>query len=115
MPRYIMKVSKDPNIDLYVEWSSIVDAPVAWGRAQDLGLSGERKRRCDQSGTSMYDGYGGWESKGMVVTNMGTKPGFYWLERDNLEKFIRMLTDGDPENKEHQQKVLDECTSEITD
>lgn len=115
MPRYIMKVSKDPNIDLYVEWSTVVDAPVAWGRAQDLGLSGERKRRTDQHGTSMYDGYGGWDSNGMIVHNLGTKGGFYWLKRENLEQFIRMLSDGNPEDAEHQQKVLDATTDEITD
>lgn len=116
MAMYIMKASKDPKSDLYVEWSSVVDAPHRWGTSAYIGLDTGRKLRTDKNGTSFHDGaIGGWDDKGIIVHNMGTKHGFYYLKREKLEEFLTQLSSGDYTDPEHQQKVLDECTSGIKD
>lgn len=116
MPRYIMKTAK--NEDSYVEWSTVVDAPIKWGPAEDFAdLVPERKRRCDETGTTMHDSaWGGWEDSGMIVHNMGNRHGFYWLDRGKLHEFLVALSEnGSPEDPDHQQAVLDAHTKEITD
>jgi hypothetical protein len=115
MPRYIMKTSQTEAS--YVEWSTVVDAPVKWGPAEDFSdLIGERKSRCDETGTTMYDSaWGGWEDTGMIVHNMGNRHGFYWLDRDKLHEFLVALSDGSSEDPDHQQTVLDRLAKDITD
>lgn len=59
MPTFIVKPKRDE--DFYVAWSTVVDAPVAWGTqaALDDGwrveTSPERFDRADEYGTSMFD------------------------------------------------------------
>lgn len=114
MGRYIMKASKDH--DLYVEWSTVVDAPVKWGPAEDfLDLNLDRKARCDETGTTMHDPkWGGWDDTGMIVHNLGNRYGFYWLERNKLYDFIEALS-ANSEDRDAQQAVLDAHTKDITD
>lgn len=67
MPNYICKFTDpDTNQDYYLEWSSVVDAPVTWGMTseefakcyrEEYGRSGEeefekRMARVDERGTS---------------------------------------------------------------
>lgn len=116
MGRYIMKADKDH--DLYVEWSTVVDAPVGWGPAASFSsLDVGRKARCDETGTSMHDPqWGGWEDDGMIVHNLGNRHGFYWLERDKLYAFMSALGGyAEAEDPDHQQAALDAHTKDITE
>jgi hypothetical protein len=81
-------VKPDRDKDLYVGWSSIVDAPVWWGsRAEVLqyladdgrGWSGDapdiRLARADETGTSAYDKRdGGWDDEAFVYEQRGLLP-----------------------------------------
>lgn len=64
MPSYIVKVA--PDIDLYVYWSTIVDAPTAigsrdelaeWLRQRGYAADDQRFDRADRTGTSSVDGF----------------------------------------------------------
>lgn len=115
---YILKATKDPNIDCYVEWSTIVDSPIRWGRAQDIGLAGSRKRRTDQTGTSCHGGEHGWHDphNALMVRELGTKGQTYMLDREKLYNFIRFLSeDGMQEDRDHQQAALDKYCRELHD
>ena len=82
MPRFIIKVS--PDRDAYVEWSTVVDAPVSVGnRAAYAAEHGEdRLRRTDEAGTSarFFDWLppeeqeGGWADPVLVCTSRGGFP-----------------------------------------
>lgn len=107
MGRIIIKAARDR--DLYVEWSSVVEAPTAIGtRAEMLdyltrygeGRSdpAERLDRADATGTSAlrdpmstYDGPldGAWEDVGMIVEQRG------WLLRDRFADFAEKYAGGD--------------------
>lgn len=110
-------IRADREHDLYVEWSSIVEAPTFIGtRAEMLryltprsdpnepGLNLGRRhtdpearlRRADETGTSSlpdpeYDGppFGSWDDKGFIVEQKG------WLPRERLYAY---LTADDPDN-----------------
>lgn len=114
MPRYIYKAQK--GIDLYVEWSTVVDNWCRIGTRSDFineGEAAERMDRVDKTGTSCRgynhdgDGFteGDWDDKGFVVANMRTRPGFGWLPRERLIDYLRHLRDEDIESAE---ALLDE-------
>ncbi|MFE9099867.1 hypothetical protein [Actinomadura geliboluensis] len=70
MPYYILK--PDPDRDLYVEWSTIVDAPVGHGtRAEWVaeGIAPARLDRADRTGTSAYRplAVGAWDDAELMV------------------------------------------------
>jgi hypothetical protein len=96
-------VKPDRDRDLYVGWSSIVEAPVWWGpRAEVLqyladdhrGRSDDapeaRLARADEAGTSAYDKRdGGWDDEGFVYEQRG------WLPRTKLIPLCEALQRGD--------------------
>jgi hypothetical protein len=56
MGRYVAKLADDA----YVEWSTVVDAPVSWIHKRDEAVrewGAERVVRADVNGTSILDGY----------------------------------------------------------
>lgn len=105
MGRFLIKC--DPSVDLYIEWSTVVDAPVGVGtRAQfekDMNTPHRgavfmtenairlRLNRTDKRGTSLLDygsDGGGWSSKGLLYMQ-GLKPAF--LPRRNFLAYGQML------------------------
>jgi len=75
MGRHIIKVA--PDLDLYVEWSSIVDSPVCWGtRAEMLeeGTDAVRLDRADKFGTSSLPGFDNWETDSLIYEQQGLLP-----------------------------------------
>ena len=98
MPRFILKC--DPDIDMYLEWSTVVDAPTAVGtRAQfETLLSTPRhgwffdkeeeiKKRLDRTdiaGTSTLND-GDWKDKGFIYKGQA------WIPRKNLLAYAYML------------------------
>jgi hypothetical protein len=95
MPSFIVKPER--GIDFYVLWSTVVDAPIAWGSRQELSEAGDgfrgdktyahdRFERADHNGTSMQDGsWFGWDDETIIVMNM-PKDGI--LRRINLRKYL---------------------------
>lgn len=87
MPRFIMKV---PDRDLYVEWSSIVEAPIAWGSRAEMmdgeegSVDPERLDRADMYGTSSFIGQG---TNGTIYMQLG------YLPIENLGKFLDVMTE----------------------
>lgn len=79
MPRFIMKVA--PDRDAYIEWSTVVDAPVSIGtRAAYAAEHGEeRLARTDTQGTSAAysdklpptEQDGGWDDWGQIYMQRG--------------------------------------------
>jgi hypothetical protein len=105
MPSYILKPR--PDVDLYVEWSTVVDGPTFTGtRAEMLNMlvyeafaqarvdANERLDRADEKGTSAHFGglFGGmmcnWTPDGQEELE-----GRYWLPREKLYEY---LTSNDP-------------------
>jgi hypothetical protein len=103
MGRVLLKC--DPNVDLYIEWSTVVDAPTAVGtRAQfekemNIPKRGEefmteeairiRMDRVNKHGTSrLGDDDGNWDDKGLLY-RQGPKPAF--LPRKNFLAYGQML------------------------
>lgn len=78
MPRFLIKATRDR--DAYLEWSTIVDAPVSIGtRAGYVTQYGEeRLSRTDEHGTSaMYFDWlpgdqqqGGWADEALLIANI---------------------------------------------
>lgn len=114
MPRFIIKPERDT--DLYVEWSTIVDAPTRWGPAADFStetLPADRKERCDAWGTSSWDQFFGWDQKTILVANMGDQE-FYELPRSYLKPWLEALGDN-PEDRDVQQAALDKYATRTRD
>ena len=99
MPRIVIKPERDR--DLYVGWSTIVEAPVWHGpRAEVLGYLAQeairyptddpetRLARADATGTSAHDGDGGWDDPGFIYEQRG------WLPRRHLAEMCRLLEAG---------------------
>lgn len=102
MPRYIVKAA--PDIDLYVEWSTVVDNFIWSGTREELVKYGqfsgwrlnieERIARADATGTSaMWEDWegsqeGSWEDERFLVTNVENMDGYFWLNRDDLAAYV---------------------------
>lgn len=94
MPSFILKTAPDEN--LYVEWSTIVDAPISWGSREQMkswGVGEDRLARADQYGTSMCDPalpfdqqWFGWSDDGMIYDQQG------WLPRHRLGDLVVRLS-----------------------
>lgn len=70
MPYYMLR--PEPDWDLYIEWSTIVDAPVGHGtRAEWVaeGIAPARLDRADRTGTSAYRplDIGAWDDEELMV------------------------------------------------
>lgn len=100
MPNYLIKPERDE--DLYVDWSTIVEAPVAWGpkwflqEADPATYKDERFERADEYSTSAlwFESY--WEKQGYeIYMQQGTIP------RSRLKELTEVLeiegiSDDDP-------------------
>lgn len=92
MPKYILKVN--PDEDLYVCWSTVVDAPTFWGTKQDFynhdyligDVTDDRFERADKRGTSAFDGDGEWGDKLMYMQ-------YGMLDRKDLKAFLESYDD----------------------
>lgn len=102
MPKFLLKVS--PDRDAYIEWSTIVDAPVQFGTREECveEFGEERVARTDRNGTSalyfhwleLEDQEGGWRDEHLTVMNGAEVTGL--LPRSRLSDLYDLL-DNDPE------------------
>lgn len=108
MGRYIIKPHKD--LDLYIEWSTVVDAPLFVGSRVEIteyltggighdahtpSLALERLDRADERGSSMLDPTGcDWDSVGLIPC---THRGQRWLRRGRLGAYCLLVMEDDPE------------------
>lgn len=122
MPTMILKPT--PESEKYVLWSTVVDSPVGYDSRENLqngpyrqDFPDERFDRVDRTGTSLFDGAYGWESKyrSLTVRELGHNRGFYRLHLDNLEPFIAALWEIDGRDRDAQQQVLDKFCTMIVD
>lgn len=106
MGRSIIKAHQD--LDLYIEWSSIVDAPTFVGSRVEMFAylvrgdrhgrpTGEeveeRLARTDKNGSSMMDTRSGyWDDEGEIPA---TDKGQRWLRRDRLGAYCILVAIGD--------------------
>lgn len=108
MPKFVIKADKEH--DLYVGWSTVVDAPTHWGtkeemlhstvKALDVGFINkfeyeqecQRYDRADETGTSFFTGEGGWGDQLWLrwswVDGDLKETGSYFLPRDKLYEFL---------------------------
>lgn len=100
MPRYILKC--DPDIDYYVDWSTVVDNICYSGNRQFFLSRGEpedRLERADKTGTSCIpDEFGSccpWEDEYLIVNNCRTVSGFRLLPRRNLFEYAQRYANDD--------------------
>jgi hypothetical protein len=104
MGRCIIKASRDE--DLYLEWSSVVDACTMVGTRSEFLASGHREDaldRADRTGTSdRVAQFGGWddESLGVGTTEHRQHEGPLILERADLAAFARLLAVGNSKEAE---------------
>lgn len=74
MPRYIAKLGDDA----YVDWSTVVDAPVSWVLTRGAAVaewSKDRVARADQNGTSILDRYPTGQTPDEIVRGNRAGPG----------------------------------------
>lgn len=101
MPRHILK--DRPDVDWYVMWSTIVDAPVFAGTRAEFeteygrseSAASERFDRADATGTSFIGGEGGWYDDTIIVANLpegGPEAGE--IARTSLRAFVEALDEG---------------------
>ncbi|MET9779372.1 hypothetical protein ABZ023_34930 [Streptomyces sp. NPDC006367] len=104
MGRCIIKATQDE--DLYLEWSSVVDACTRVGtRAEFLALGHRQEAldRADRTGTSDIVAHlGGWDddSLGVGTTEHRQHEGPLILNRADLVAFARHLAVGDSQQAE---------------
>lgn len=113
MPSYIVKA--DPDTDLYIMWSTIVDCPVGWGsRADFANEDPARLERADRTGTSSHNGFYNWDDKEFYIRELGTKHEDYMLQRENLKAFMEHLdasiVDGNIAPEKEQEALDAYCT-----
>lgn len=97
MPTFIVKA--DPDKDLYVEWSTIVDAPIQWGTAEELSIPEDRKERADLNGTSMRDDdWFGWDDEEFIIYGLGSN-GPHTLPRKHLYDFLMLMSENAIDDK----------------
>ncbi|KFG71323.1 hypothetical protein [Streptomyces mutabilis] len=105
MGRCVIKAARDE--DLYLEWSSIVDACTRVGTRADFLASGHRPEaldRADRNGTSdCVAQLGGWddESLGVGTTEHRQHEGPLILNRADLAAFARHLAAGHSQQAEN--------------
>lgn len=108
MPTYIIKPERET--DLYVWWSTIVDAPVGWGDRADAlahGTAEDRLERADRTGTSAN--WTNWPAEKMPYRYDDGEPmilreqddldeseGCWLLPRANLLEFVKRRDAGEP-------------------
>ena len=115
MPSYILKAS--PDLDLFCEWSSVVDGPTWVGTRDELvarGVEPDRITRAAFCGTSALWGeprYLSFESNGLLVLNGGASRG--WLPRHRLGAYLRLLVEGD-NNADRLLEPLEAEDAEVT-
>jgi hypothetical protein len=112
MPSYIIK--PDRAEDFYVVWSTIVEAPLAFGPReylQELGEEGslrdmhypDRWARADKAGTSERSGRnGGWDDAGFIYQQQG------WLPRAKLKELCALLAENENADVSHLLDPLDD-------
>lgn len=113
MGRFVIKAAKDR--DLYLYWSTVVDAPIWVGDRAELAdyLQGEyradhphsipspghspadRIARADRTGTSALDiATGAWDDETLIVMAGSPDDGWYHIRRDRLSDYAeRLLAD----------------------
>lgn len=114
MPRFIIKPERD--VDFYVDWSTIVDAPCEWGPAAAFTepIPADRLARADETGTSCRDPrFFGWDDKTLIVANMGDGD-FYQIPRENLRAWLEALGET-PDDQAAQQAALDQYATRCGD
>jgi hypothetical protein len=107
MPSFLVKAS--PDEDWYCRWSTIVDAPTAWGSREQMTreahdpreVAPERFERADRNGTSaMIPGtpdaeqWFGWSDGEFILAEAGPdyrEGGSWMLPRANLRAFCEAL------------------------
>lgn len=116
----ILKATQDENDDLYVNWSSYVDAPVMWGTEaelveamEDTHADPKRFERARRTGTSSHIGSGAW-GKSLIVAEMGNTNDQWILPRESLKAFVDRLSCDRIEDKDYQQEVLLDLAEVIT-
>lgn len=99
MPSYIVK--GDPSREEYVYWSTVTDAPYAWGSRAELeaelekinpgrnAAAPERFDRADETGTSSLDGFYCWDDDTLIYDQQGV----VW--RDDLWALCMRLERGE--------------------
>ena len=97
MPSFVVKPVRDR--DEYVYWSTIVEAPLAWGdRTQmaeylrDKGEEGDGRRidRADATGSSAFEGVFGWADDEVIYQQQGN------VRRSDLWELCERLGSGRP-------------------
>lgn len=73
MGRYVAKLAEDT----YVEWSTVMDAPVSWVENREGAVSRwteERVARADNNGTSLLDEYPAGQTPEEIVSGNRAGP-----------------------------------------
>ncbi|QAY70005.1 hypothetical protein [Xylanimonas protaetiae] len=88
MPSYIIKA--DPDTDLFVEWSTVVEAPTRWGTRAQLeaaGFDADRLDRAATKGSSCRGDIADWYvwGEGFIYQQQG------WLPRARLAALVERL------------------------
>jgi hypothetical protein len=99
MPKYIIK--PNPEVDFYVDWSTIVEDAISWGDRKFMrkcGVEKERLERADQTGTSAY---GQKDRSGEIWKQKG------WLYYSQMEDFFTKLAELYPGDERIPENVLE--------
>lgn len=92
MGSYVAKIADDA----YVEWSSVVDAPVSWVQTREQAVkrwTEERVARADANGTSILDGYPAGNTPEEIVRANRAGPG---ESRLTVAEIIEAYDEGNP-------------------
>jgi len=74
MGNYVARLADDA----YVEWSTIVDAPISWVHSREQAIKAwtpQRVERADRNGTSILDGYPAGSTPDEIVRGNRAGPG----------------------------------------
>jgi hypothetical protein len=97
MPRVIIKTSRDE--DMYLEWSTVSDAPTFSGTRSELveaGVEEDRLLRADESGSSAHSPFFKWSDPILIVQDAWGKRGYGIIQRKNLSRLASQLDSKDP-------------------
>lgn len=98
MPSYVVKPVRDD--DFYVIWSTIVDAPTAFGDRAEVAemrdVTEDRLQRADANGTSAFDAdIFGYADQEFLLHNVDFKgwrnDRAYFVPRTNLKELCRRI------------------------